>query len=433
MAVNPTLNVPQARFLALPHKFRAYVAGFGAGKTWAICAGECKHYWEYPKAHRGYFAPTYPQIRDIYYPTIEEVARDWGLTVKIAEVNKEVHFYSGRQYRGTTICRSMEKPDSIVGFKIARGSVDELDTMPMRKAEQAWRKIIARLRMDYAGQNGADVATTPEGFKFTWRQFKKAVRETPALEAMYGMVQASTYDNEANLPEDYIPGLLASYPPQLIAAYLNGEFVNLTAGTVYHTYDRVKNASREVLRPGEPVFVGMDFNVGHMAAIIHVKRDGCPHAVEEIVDGYDTPDMIQRLRERYWEYRNGDWVKTREVWVYPDSSGDSRKSVNASSTDIALLKAAGFRVKAPAANPPVKDRVNSMCAMFCNAKGERRYFVNSDACPSYAESLEQQAWNEQGEPDKTAGHDHANDAGGYFIHADYPIIRRIALVQPLRI
>jgi hypothetical protein len=131
----PTLNKPQAEFLALPHKFRAMVCGFGTGKTWGICAGASKHYWEHPKANRGYFAPTYTQIRDIYFPTIEEVAHDWGLRVGISEGNKEVHFYSGRQYRGTTICRSMEKPESIVGFKIARGDIDEIDTLPQKKAE----------------------------------------------------------------------------------------------------------------------------------------------------------------------------------------------------------------------------------------------------------------------------------------------------------
>lgn len=416
----PTLNEPQAQFLALPHKYRAYVAGFGAGKTWAISAGACKHYWEHPKAHRGYFAPTYPQIRDIYFPTIEEVAHDWGLRVKIAEVNKEVHFYSGRQYRGTTICRSMEKPESIVGFKIARADVDELDTLPIRKAEHAWRKILARLRLKFDGQNGADVATTPEGFRFTWQQWVKAVREKPELKGLYGLVQASTYDNELNLPDDYIPGLLASYPPQLIQAYLNGEFVNLTAGTIYHAYDRTLNASGETLQPGEPAFVGMDFNVGKMAAIIHVKREGQPHAVGEVINAYDTPDMIRILKERLGE---------RQIRVYPDASGASRKSVNASTTDIQLLKAAGFIVIAPPANPPVKDRINSMNAMFCNAEGERRYRVNADLCPTYAENLEQQVWADNGEPDKTAGNDHTNDAGGYFIHKEYPLVKPVTPIK----
>jgi hypothetical protein len=187
----------------------------------------------------------------------------------------------------------MEKPASIVGFKIARADVDEIDTLPMQKAEHAWRKIIARLRLNFDGQNGADIATTPEGFKFTHAQFVKALRDKPDLADMYGMVQASTYDNEANLPEDYIPSLMASYPPQLIDAYLRGQFVNLTSGTVYHAYDRLKNGCSDHVRLGEPVHIGMDFNVGKMAAITHVTRDGLPRAVDEIVNAYDTPDMIR--------------------------------------------------------------------------------------------------------------------------------------------
>lgn len=381
----------------------------------------------------GYFAPTYPQIRDIFFPTIEEVASDWGLRVSIKEANKEVDFYSGRNYRGTTICRSMEKPDSIVGFKIARASVDELDTLPIKKAEHAWRKIIARLRMVYDGPNGADVGTTPEGFKFVYQQFVKAVRDRPELAALYGLVQASTYENELNLPAGYISSMFATYPEQLIRAYLRGEFVNLTSGTIYHAYDRVKNSSAEKVQAGEPVFIGMDFNVGQMAAVTHVKRGSMPHAVDELTAGVDTPDMIRRIKERYWTFESGEYRKTREIRIYPDASGESRRSVNASTTDIQLLRGAGFTVIAPPANPPVKDRINSMNAMFCNAKGERRYRVNADLAPTYADHLEQQVWADNGEPDKKSGNDHTNDAGGYYIHREFPIVKPIAEVTPLRI
>lgn len=153
--ISPTLNVPQARFLSMLHKFKAYIAGFGSGKTWVGCGGICKGIWEHPGINQGYFAPTYPQIRDIFYPTVEEVAADWGLNVKINEGNKEVHFYYGRQYRGTTICRSMEKPQTIVGFKIGNALVDELDILPKEKARTAWRKIIARMRYKIDGlRNG---------------------------------------------------------------------------------------------------------------------------------------------------------------------------------------------------------------------------------------------------------------------------------------
>ena len=394
MAIAPTLNIPQAKFLAMQYKFKAYVAGFGSGKTWVGCGGICKGMWEHPKINQGYFAPTYPQIRDIFYPTVEEVAHDWGLNVKINEGNKEVHFYAGRQYRG---------------------------------------KIIARMRYNVAGlRNGIDVTTTPEGFKFVYQQFAKAVRDKPSLSTLYGLVQASTFDNEKNLPPDYIPSLMESYPPELIKAYLRGQFTNLTSGTIYHQFDRKLNNCREEEQPGEPLYIGMDFNVGKMAGIVHVLRLGLPFAVNEIVKAYDTPDMIRIIKERFWLYDGNDYRKVREIYIYPDASGDSRKSSNASATDIAQLKQAGFNVVVNASNPPVKDRINAMNAMFCNGNGERRYKVNVKRCPVYTESLEQQVWGENGEPDKTADNDHPNDAGGYFIVKQFPIIKPTGKVTQLR-
>jgi len=71
----------------------------------------------------------------------------------------------------------------------------------------------------------------------------------------------------------------------------------------------------------------------------------------------------------------------------------------------------------------VKDRINAMNAMFCNAAGLRRYKVNAKTCPTYADHLEQQVWTASGEPDKTSGTDHTNDAGGYVIHRLFPLIK----------
>lgn len=431
MIPSPELNEPQSRFFNLDKKFRAFVAGFGSGKTWVGCSCMCGHFWEYPKINQGYFAPTYSQIRDIFFPTIEEVAYSWGLSVDIKETNKEVHFFEGRIYRGTTICRSMDKPSTIVGFKIGRALVDEIDILSTEKAKQAWRKIIARMR-SREGVNGIDVTTTPEGFKFVYEQFVKLISKKPELSKFYGIVKASTYDNEKNLPPDYIESLLASYPEELIRAYLLGEFVNLTSGTVYNQFDITLNHSNEIEQPGEPLFIGMDFNVGKMSAIIHVKRNGNPVAVREIIDAYDTPDMIRRIKEQFWLYDGDDYRKAREIYIYPDASGGSRKSVNASKTDIQLLKDAQFKVVVNSANPPVKDRINSMNGMFCNAMGERKYLVNTKMCPAYSENLQQQVWAKNGEPDKTAGNDHTNDAAGYFIIKDYPIVKPSGKVTQLR-
>lgn len=57
--------------------------------------------------------------------------------------------------------------------------------------------------------------------------------------------------------------------------------------------------------------------------------------------------------------------------------------------------------------------------------------VNPDACPTYADHLEQQVWADSGEPDKSAGNDHTNDAGGYMIVKDYPIVKPVMSI-PLK-
>lgn len=421
MQVSATANKPQGQFLAMPHKFRAFVAGFGSGKTWVGSMAQCTHYWEHPGINQGYFAPTYSQIRDIFYPTIEEVAFAMGLRVEVREANKEVHFYSGATYRGTTICRSMERPETIVGFKIGNALVDELDVMKADKAKTAWRKIIARMRYNVDGlRNGVDVTTTPEGFKFTHQMFVVACNEKPQLAERYGMIQASTYDNAKNLPEDYIPSLIDTYPEELIDAYLRGKFVNLTSGTVYRNYDRARCRSSETIREGEPLFIGMDFNVGKMAATVYVQRPNGWHAVAELKDIFDTPDMARIIGER-WK------AAGHKIVVYPDASGKSRKSVDASKSDIAILEQAGFDVRAKSTNPAVKDRVLAMNTAF--AKG--KLWVNDRLCPTTARCLEQQAYDDNGEPDKSAGNDHQNDASGYPIAYEMPVHRPV-VSMPVR-
>jgi hypothetical protein len=400
---------PQGHFLAQHQRFRAFVTGYGGGKTWVGCIAQCINAWRFPGMNQGYFAPTYPQIRDIYYPSMEEVAYNMGLHADIKESNKEVHLYSGRQYRSTIICRSMERPHTIIGFRIAHALIDELDVMPIDKARIAWRKILARMRYP-DGANTVDVTTTPEGFRFTHEQFVKELQNNPERKARYALIQGSTYDNEKNLPADYIPSLVEAYPKELIAAYINGQFVNLTSGTVYRNYDRQAHDSKEQIKKNETLYIGMDFNVGKMAASVFVERANGYHAVAELKDMFDTPDMAQLIKERWQD-------KGHRIIVYPDASGGSRKSVDASRSDLAILRQFGFTVRAKKKNPPVKDRVAAVNKAFEDGK----LWINVQACPTIADCLEQQAYDKNGEPDKTSGHDHQNDATSYFAFYEMPV------------
>jgi hypothetical protein len=67
-----------------------------------------------------------------------------------------------------------------------------------------------------------------------------------------------------------------------------------------------------------------------------------------------------------------------------------------------------------------------------HADGQRRLRVNTDACPNLTMSFEQQAYDKNGEPDKTNGWDHVVDAQGYFVHARYPLKPRAITAHKLR-
>ena len=406
-----SVNKPQGKFLAMPDriKYKAFVSGFGGGKTFVGCIQQCLDYWRYPGINQLYAAPTIPQIRDIYYPTIMQVSELMGLRVEVREGNKEVHFYEGRKYRGTTICRSMQIPESIVGFKVGSALVDEIDIMDAMKAERAWNKILGRMRYENA-TNRVSVTSTPEGYKFIYNRFVMNATER------YGLVQASTYDNELNLPPDYIESLADTYNPELRAAYLNGQFVNLFSGTVFRSYERKKCASRETIQPREPLRIGCDFNVTNVSAVIYVVRDGVWHAVGEMTGVYDTPDLIAAIKQKYPEHN---------IRIYPDASGGSRKTVDASISDISLLQSAGFAVYAHKSNPLVKDRVIAANVAF--DKGMVK--VNELLCPEYSRCLEQLAYDANGAPDKKSNLDHLPDAGTYPIAFEMPVVKPAANVS----
>lgn len=412
------LHGAQAAFAASRVPFPAYVGGYGSGKTHALilrllgllgggqtCA---------------YYMPTYGLIHDLGMPRLLGILDDeFG-------VRARARLVGGRPQVdvpgiGTVLFRSMDAPEAIIGYEVVDSFFDELDTLPAKKAADIWRLGLARnrarRRAPVAGMppNTMAVATTPEGFRFVYEQWGRDVRA--AEDKGYVIHRGRTMDNPA-LDPAYVQTLRDSYPPNLLRAYLEGEFVNLASGSVYPDFDRHKAHAPARIQPGEPLHVGMDFNVMNMTAVVFTIRDDAPHAVAEYTGVRDTPAMCELLRRD---------LAGHPLVVYPDASGSSRKSVNAQESDHALLRQAGFTLRVNPSNPAVRDRINAVCAVL------PRWKIDTDRCPRLVQALEQQVYDRNGEPDKAAGHDHPADAAGYFIAHRWPIRRRAATVAPLRI
>ena len=407
----------QARFIMSSAPSVAAIAGFGSGKTHGNWIKIFKWLNDYPGVPMGYFAPTYALIRDIFIPEVEEFCQAHGIKSRFSKSESKLYV----QGYAPVYCRSMMNPETIVGFKIGHAAVDEIDILSMTKAWEAWRKIKARCRIklypigmkkkrENEVHNQMALSSTPEGYKFAFQAFKKNPLRYSEL------YQMSTYDNEYNLSANYIEELKQNYPKQLIEAYINGVFTNLTSGRVWIGYDRILNRSNEEWDGREPVILGMDFNVSRGCVVIYVKRTTGFHAVDEIYNTADTPASVKIIDDRYADV---------PISVIPDATGKNRKSVNATISDITLLKQANYRVIKNESNPNVKDRVMATNALFCNGLGERRLYVNDDLCPRLADALEQQVYDNNGQPEKGEGkQDDITDAASYPIAKLFPIKKR---------
>ena len=399
-------SAPQAAFVNALEQFPAFVGGFGSGKTGAGVSRALRMKFAHPRQDVAYYLPTYDLVRMIGYPRFSEVLTNAQVAFSL---NKAEHVLSIRD-KGRIIFRTLDNPDRIVGYEVADSIVDELDTLKQQDAEHAWRQVIARNRQKKpdGSLNTVGVATTPEGFRFVYNQWGKDPAEG------YRLIRASTYSNERNLPVGYIDSLKRSYPKQLIAAYLEGLFVNLTAGAVYPDFDRFKNHTDEVIEAGEPLHIGLDFNVYNCTATVGVVRAGKPRILGELVKMRDTPHVVTTVKEKFPGHK---------ITIYPDASGQSNRTVNATDSDIRILEEAKFTVKVPTRNPFVKERVMAVNGLICNSLDERTLLVNTRLAPTITECLEQQVYDDNGEPDKTADKDHAPDALGYFVHFNWPIVK----------
>ena len=381
-------------------------AGYGAGKTRALCAKTLA----LAVANQGFVGcvmePTGPLIRDIWQNDFEQFLEQYEIPYTFRASPLPEYVLHLPRADTKILCRSFENWSRIIGLNLAWVLADEIDTVTPSIAEKAFPKILGRLRAGNVRQFGA--ASTPEGFRWMWNTFGT---EEAQQRKDRKLIRMRTRDNP-HLPQDFIERLQANYDPSLLQAYLEGQFCNLTTGQVYDRFDRQKHIATDIPDvSAEPLRVGVDFNIGNMSAVIGVRFGNKLLLIDEISGAHDTDAMAQEIRRRFPD---------STVYVYPDASGGNR-STNASRTDIQILESYGFSNQSPKANPPVRDRVASVQALLENGKGEVRLQVAAQ-CKRTIECLELQSYTEAGDPDKDAGYDHMNDALGYLVYRDFSML-----------
>ena len=236
-------------------------------------------------------------------------------------------------------------------------------------------------------------------------------------------IYKTTYLDNAFIDDEYKQEIedIKNYDVQQYNIYALGEWGILNTNTVYHNFDFKKHTTTLTIDNFDVLHVGVDFNIGGCVGVVCGILNGKVY----VVDGwsvYDTDAIVNQLKQSKY---NG-----KKIIVYPDASGGANKT-NSSRSDIRIIMDGGFQVLSNKANPPVRDRVNSMNRMFATDS-----ILVNDRVERLMHSLQTQAYKDNGEPEKFNEHkggaiDDWNDALGYFIAFKFPINKSTLSRQPI--
>jgi len=384
-------------------KILGMVAGYGSGKTYTACRKAIQLSYLNEGCVGIVTEPTFPMIRDILVPEMKLALEEWNVEYKF-NASSSIFTLTINGKENKLICMSMENVERLVGINAAFVICDEFDTSKTDIAYKAFMKLLGRLRAGNVRQ--FVITTTPEGFKAAYRIFVEEIGSDRRL------IKARTQDNKY-LPEDFIETLKKQYPEQLLEAYLNGEFVNLTSGTVYY-FNRDKHNTDLVHTDRDYLIIGQDFNVGSCCSVVYIRDGRNMYAIDEFAS-HDTFRIIDNIKRRY---------PHNNLEVIPDASGNQGQT-NASKSDIQLIRDAGIKVNVPSSNPRVMDRINTTNNHF----EKMNLFINVKKCPNFAKAMEQQAYDDKGVPEKLNGAgtiDDWTDAGTYPLHRLFGVDRGMA-------
>jgi phage terminase large subunit len=199
-------------------------------------------------------------------------------------------------------------------------------------------------------------------------------------------------------------------------------------GRIFYNFDRkqhVKKWEPKGTRDLEIVYIGMDFNIDPMSAVVFVREGDVLHAIDEIrLFSSNTQETVEEIKSRY--------AKSK-VWCYPDPASRQRKTSAGGATDLTILQNAGFIVKCPHSHNPVRDGINAVNARLKSEQGQIKLFFDP-RCKHTIESMERFTYKEgSSQPDKDSGYDHMADAIRYAVDYVFPIKKDTSdILQPSR-
>jgi phage terminase large subunit len=384
-----------------PHRFRVAVCGRRFGKTHLAIRELCK-FSRVPNKECWFVAPTYRQAKQIVWKKLKQKLIDLRWAQKINESELTILLKNG----STISLKGADNHDSLRGVGLDFIVLDEFADIDPEAFYETLRPTLS----DKEGS--ALFIGTPKGIGNWAHDLYQMQVENPDLWSSHTY---TTLDG-GNVSADEIAQAQRDLDERTFRQEYMATFETYT-GRIFYNFDRRTHVKPYEGTVPDILYIGMDFNIDPMSAVIMVRQGDVVHVIDEIrMYSSNTQETVAEIRSRYAK---------NKIWVYPDPAARQRKTSAGGATDITILQNAGFVVKAPNAHNPVRDGINAVNSRLKSQSGEIKLFVAPN-CKHTIDCFERYSYKEgTSQPDKDAGYDHMMDAMRYAIDYMFPIKKDI--------
>ena len=457
MEFDVNLLPTQLKFYESLVKNIAYIGGYGSGKTRILCELALKLAVNNPGTQGSLISPTYQMSVDPVILTMEEILTERNIKYKYHQTKHKIYL---PEVVHTIKFLSADRPERIKGPTLSYIGMDEAALID----DMAWKNAFARVRDPKAKILKRFIVGTPEGLggfvyeefvekiekanqiinnaKKDWtelktrtdidkerEQLRKKVIQAYKRINQYKLFVASTREN-IFLDESYVEDLEENFSENMRVAYVEGGFCDLSGNRAYLEFSQ-DNLQDNKFMPELHLCIGMDFNVAPMCWILFQHHHDKIIVLDEIVieDNATTAAAIEKAvlwyRQRL-NFATDSQKRAMHIAIYGDASGSSRTT--AGESDYIIIKnhldkeGINYQLQVPNANPPVKDRLNSVNAALKNGK----ILIDSKAI-TLIRDLRLVKTNSDGslvKTKRTAHLTHSSDALGY------PVMNLLPLRMP---
>ena len=389
------LTEPQQAISNDTARFRTVVAGRRFGKTY-LAINELAKFARNPDQRCLYIATTYRQAKNVVWNDLIQMLTERNWVKKINQSDLEITLVNG----SIIALRSSDNKEALRGTKWNFIVFDEFASMDPETFQSVLRPTLS----DTEGH--ALFIGTPYGRNHFWDMYNNARVLADWSSHSYSTIQGG------NVAPEEIEAAKRDLPERTFNQEYNATFEDAAGVIAYaFTQDNVKPAPQ--LSTSNALHIGMDFNTDYFSACVMLQNKDTLHVIDEILlMNASTGDMCKEIQQRYGR---------RMIFVYPDASGNQRKTSANGMTDHLILHNAGFKVRTPKMNPPVKDAIAAVNGRLCSTSGDVKLYIDP-GCKHTLASLNKFTYKEGSRvPDKSSGYDHMFDALKYAVWQLFPL------------